>query len=137
MRGSTVLEKYLIFTKYFGSSTSTSTSTLHFRQSSTSSTDKIVLKYKYRYLTTTLPTLHPLATHLASIWYPLGSKLSYCNVHLYHKKKTYLLFQVIVSVEKCNIYHQVLIEHTTYFYRACGSIFNRQSYQDKLWFVFR
>ena len=47
MRGSTVLEKYLIFTKYFGSSTST----LHFRQSST---DKIVLKYKYRYLTTTL-----------------------------------------------------------------------------------
>ena len=51
MRGSTVLEKYLIFTKYFGSSTSTST--LHFRQSST---DKIVLKYKYkyRYLTTTL-----------------------------------------------------------------------------------
>ena len=35
LRGSTVLEKYLIFTKYFGSSTSTSTSTSHFRQSST------------------------------------------------------------------------------------------------------
>ena len=70
MRGSTVLEKYLIFTKYFGSSTSTLDQVqvqvlwinykyFSFLPIKYSSTDKIVLKYKYkyRYLTTTLTHL--------------------------------------------------------------------------------
>ena len=76
----TVLEKYLIFTKYFGSSTSTST--LHFRQSSTQVLIKLYLSTSTS--TGTWPQPCILLTYTKSIFTTnsVDSKFTYLGAHL-------------------------------------------------------